>query len=208
MIAGAVYFSLADPTSVVGPKNGSPALVRPVDSNDHIFGNPSARVIIVEYADYDCDFCKDLHTTLHRVITERGANGQVAWVYRQFPLTELHPNAQKHAQAAECVALTAGNDAFWKFSDAMFANQPTDPSRYGALAQSAGAPTQAFQECYVNAESKVNARIAADRANALAAGARGTPYSIVIADGKAPIVMDGAYTEDAVNLILDQVLPR
>ena len=106
---------------------GNPALVRPVDATDHLLGNPAAPVVVVEYADFDCEYCKDFDTTMNQVIANEGANGQVAWVYREFPLTEIHPNAFSSAEAAECAAKVAGNDTFWKFADELFANQPVDP---------------------------------------------------------------------------------
>ena len=130
IVAVAVYFSVARPAErSTSSGTGNPALVRPVGSSDHILGSPTAPVMIVEYSDFDCDYCKGFHDILHQVIASEGADGKVAWIFRQFPLTELHPNARKHAEAAECVAKVAGNDAFWKFADALFKNQPTDPSR-------------------------------------------------------------------------------
>jgi len=54
---------------------------------------------------------------LHQIIANEGVGGNVAWVFREFPLIEIHPNALFNARAAECVAQVAGNDAFWKFAD-------------------------------------------------------------------------------------------
>ena len=206
IVAVAVYFSVARPQSSTGSRPGNPALVRPVNASDHILGNPTARVLIVEYADFDCDYCKGFEDILHQVIANEGAQGDVAWVYREFPLTELHPNAFTHAEAAECVAQTAGNDAFWKFADLLFKNQPVDPSRYGELAQSVGAGGTAFTTCFTSALSSVDARIKADRENALAAGAIGTPYSLILVKGQPPIVIDAAYSYDAVKLLVDEAL--
>ena len=206
VIAAAVYFSIAkEPSTSSG--QGNPALVRPVSSTDHILGNPAAPVTIVEYADFDCEFCKGEDDTLHQVIASEGAAGQVAWVYREFPLTEIHPGAQAAAQAAECVASTSGNTAFWAFADSLFKNQPVDPSQFGTLAGSAGVKDgNAFAQCYANASTTVAARIAADRQNALDVGARGTPYSLILVNGQAPVVMDGAYSYDAVKQLVDQAL--
>lgn len=208
IIAGAVYFSVAKKELSTSSGTGNAALVRPVGPTDHIFGNPAAKVIIVEYADFDCQFCKGFDETLHQIIANEGASGKVAWVYREFPLTEIHPNAMNNARAAECVAKTAGNDAFWKFADSLFANQPVDPMNYGVLAHAAGVSGDAFAACYANAATTVDARILADRQNALAIGARGTPYSLILVAGAAPIVMDGAYPYDAVKQLVDQALAK
>jgi len=203
IVAAAVYVSMPKTPSSGA---GNPALVRPVSASDHILGNPAAPVMIVEYSDFDCEYCKDFHNTLHQIIANAGANGKVAWVFRQFPLSEIHPNAFSHARAAECVATVEGNDVFWKFSNALFANQPIDPSRYGELASSIGISGAAFAACFANASSTLDARIMADRQNALDVGAQGTPYSLILVAGKPPVVMEGAYSYDAVKQLIDQAL--
>jgi protein-disulfide isomerase len=178
-----------------------------VGAEDHILGSPDAPVKIIEYADYDCEYCRDFSDTVRKVIATSGAKGEVAWVYRQFPLVELHPNARAHARAAECVAKVAGNEAFWRMSDLLFANQPADPSRYGAFAKEAGVEDEtAYAHCYAEAASTVDARIDADQQNALAIGASGTPYSIVLVRGGRPLVLDGAYSYDALKEIVDAAL--
>ena len=205
IVAGAVYLSIQKvPTTDTG--NDTPSLLRPVDATDHILGNPAAKVLIVEYSDFDCDFCKTYHETLHQIIAAAGANGQVAWVLREFPLIEIHPNALPSARAAECVAETAGNDAFWKFTDILFQNQPVDPIRFGEYAKAAGISGDAFATCYANAATTVEAGILAGRQNALAMGAEGTPYSIILTAGKAPVLLKGAYPYDAVKQLIDQAL--
>lgn len=203
IVAIAVYISV--PKSPLASAGGA-ALVRPVSTNDHILGNPTAPVMIVEYSDFDCTFCKDFNDTLHAVIANEGVNGKVAWVYREFPLTELHPNALSHAKAAECVAETAGNDAFWKFEDTLYKRQPVAPEQYGEIASDAGISNTSFATCFANASTTIDARIAADRQNALDMGANGTPYSVLLVAGKAPVVMNGAYSYDAVQQLIDAAL--
>lgn len=203
LVAVAVYAST--PMRAM-PTAGNPALVRPVGPSDHILGNPAAPVVIVEYADFDCEFCKGFNDTLHQIVADEGDNGKVALVYREFPLTELHPDAMQDAEAAECAAQAGGNDAFWAFADSLFANQPADPSTFGALAAAAGIPGNTFAACYAGASSAVDARILADRDNALAVGATGTPYSLILVSGEPPIVMDGAYSYDAAKQLVDQAL--
>jgi protein-disulfide isomerase len=211
IIAGGIIIAVAVYASM--PKRvqtgaGDPALVRPISASDHILGNPAAKVLIVEYCDFDDEFCKSLDDTLHQVIASEGTNGEVAWVFREFPLTELHPNALAHAKAAECVAQVAGNDAFWKFANLLFANQPVDPANYGTLAKEANIPGEAFATCYSSesAAKPLMEHIAADRQNALDSGAVGTPYSLIVVAGRPPIVMDGAYPYDAVKQLVDQAL--
>ncbi len=206
VIATAIYVSMPKKPSV-DSNAGNPALVRPVGVNDHILGNPAAKVMIVEYSDFDCEFCKDFHETLHQVIASEGADGDVAWVFRQFPLSEIHPNALSHAKAAECIAQVGGNDAFWKFADTLFASQPANPAHYGEFARSTGIlGTDVFASCYASASTTLSAHISADRQNALDVGAIGTPYSLILVTGKPPVVMNGAYSYEAVKQLVDQAL--
>lgn len=201
IVAIAVYASQPN-TAALG------SLVRPVSSADHILGNPAARVMIVEYSDFDCEYCKVFHETLHQIIANEGASGEVAWVFREFPLSEIHPNAFSHARAAECAASVAGNDAFWKFTDALFNAQPINPANYGAIAASVGMADNTFAACYASSSQALDARITADRKNALDMGARGTPYSLILVAGKDPVVMVGGYSYDAVKQLVDQALAQ
>ncbi|KKR42528.1 MAG: Sodium/proton antiporter [Candidatus Woesebacteria bacterium GW2011_GWB1_40_12] len=84
---------------------------------DYVKGDKSARVLLFEYSDYDCPFCKRVHPTLQTLLD--GNAGKVAWVYRQFPLDQLHPTARSKSEAALCAGKLGGNDAFWAFSDAL-----------------------------------------------------------------------------------------
>ncbi|TSC70523.1 MAG: DSBA oxidoreductase [Parcubacteria group bacterium Gr01-1014_49] len=203
IIAGALYFSVPKlfPTTIEHS-----SLVRPVTTSDHILGNPAAPAIIVVYCDFESAFCKDFDDTLHQIVANEGINGKVAVAYRAFPLSELHPNALSHARAAECIAETGGNDAFWKFEEALFKNQPVEPTRYGTFASALGISGDAFAQCYVDAATTVDARIEADRQNALDIGANGAPYSLILVTGKPPLVMAGAYPYDAVQKLIDQAL--
>lgn len=206
IVAVAVYVSTPRQQSSTASGSGNPALVRPVDASDHILGNPAAPVMIVEYSDFDCTYCKGFNDTLHQIIANEGADGNVAWVFREFPLTEIHPDAMRNAEAAECAASAGGNDAFWAFADDLFANQPADAARYGTFAQQIGIPGGAFASCYADASTTVDARIMADRQNAIDIGAQGTPYSLILVTGKPPVVIPGAYPYAAVQQLVDTAL--
>ncbi|MBI2410123.1 thioredoxin domain-containing protein [Candidatus Kaiserbacteria bacterium] len=213
IVAGAVYVS-SYRSKVTG---GNPALVRPVSASDHIFGNPAARVMIVEYSDFDCIPCKEFEVILRQVVASEAASGSVALVFRHFPLTELHPNALALAKAAECAGEAGGNEAFWRFADALFANQPVSPSGLGALAMQAripgsGADTDGntFATCYASesASKPLVERIMRDRQNALDMGAQGAPYTVILRSGMAPIVMNGAYSYYAVKELVNRALGK
>lgn len=205
IVALAVYVTLSKQSAF---NLGSPAtLVRAVGASDHILGNPGAKVVIVEYCDFEAEFCKSFHDTLHQIIADEGTNGEVAWVFREFPLIEIHPRALSDAKAAECAGAVDGNDAFWKFTDSLFVNQSATAPLYGDLARKSGIlATDAFASCFASASTTLSARIEADRQDALESGATGTPYSFILVAGKPPIVMEGAYSFDAVKQLVDQAL--
>lgn len=89
--------------------------ISPVTTDDHIMGNIDSEVIIVEYSDLECPYCKKFGETMKEVVAE--SNGQVAWVYRHWV---VHQNALPKAGAAECVSKIKGSDAFWKYIDLVF----------------------------------------------------------------------------------------
>jgi protein-disulfide isomerase len=203
IVAGAVYISMPKFSSI---GMGNSALVRPISTSDHILGNPTAPVIIVVYSDFECAFCKDFHETLLRIITNEGSTGNVALVYREFPLIEIHPNALSHAKAAECIAQVDGNIAFWKFVDALYRKQPVNPLQYGELASRIGISSNDFAICFAGELTTIETRIMADRKNALDMGANGTPYSLILVAGKPPVVMNGGYPYNAVKQLVDEAL--
>jgi len=219
MIAGAIFFSggFGGGTGIApGVAKEQPQEVaeiepiRPIDENDHIRGNPNAPIVIVEYSDYDCPFCKNYHETMNNVMADYGSTGQVAWVYRHFPLEQLHPNAAGIALAAECVADIAGNEGFWTFSDLVFGerttNAPTNITKLADYAVEAGADKAAFESCV--SEGKFIAEVTEDFQDGAKAGVRGTPHSLVQVGGQQ-IVINGAQpyanVKQTIEALLDQI---
>lgn len=213
LIALAIYFSgigttaAPAPTPAPEPTTQASGKIRPVDSTDYIKGNPNAPILIVEYSDYDCPFCKQFHETMTRIMDEYGVGGRVAWVYRQFPLTQLHPNADRISQAALCVGELGGNDAFWKYTDKIFAernlNEPTDVSQLPGYAEEVGVTKDSLLACLESgkhAETIVNSL-----KDGAQAGIQGTPQSYVIVGNQmAPI--NGAQPYAVVKQVIDNLL--
>ena len=100
-----------------GNKKPLEITLRSVSPDDHILGNPNAKIVIVEYSDLDCPFCKSFHNTMHQIIKE---DGDVAWIYRHYPIPQLHPNAPKKAEETECAFDQKGNEGFWAYADKVF----------------------------------------------------------------------------------------
>jgi protein-disulfide isomerase len=119
-------------TALKGEKGASKIDLDPVTEKDHIAGNPSADLILVEYSDPECPFCKKFHTTMLQVMDTYGKDGKVAWVYRHFPLDAIHSKARKEAEAIECAGELGGNDKLWaylnKLEEITPANNQLDPS--------------------------------------------------------------------------------
>lgn len=92
--------------------------LKPIADDDHIRGNKSASVAIVVYSDLECPFCSMFHTTLNQLLKDMPNDIKV--VFRHFPLTSLHKNAQEMAESSECAASIGGEEKFWLFADKLF----------------------------------------------------------------------------------------
>lgn len=204
-IAAAIYFGNSK-TNAQQP-NQAPTVFAPVTAADHILGNPKAKVIIVEYSDTECPFCKVFHQTMNDIMNEYGASGNVAWVYRQFPLS-IHPKAPKEAEATECVGKLGGNEKFWQYLNKIFevtpSNNGLNPTLLPSIAKDLGIDEAAFTACLSSGETK--ARIDADLASGLKAGVAGTPHSLIIVKGKIVGVIGGAQPIAAVKEAIDAAL--
>src|SRR3954465_4640898 len=89
-----------------------------VSAEDHIQGDPAAGVILVEYGDYECPHCGHAYPIIKQVQEHFGK--QLAFVFRNFPLSQMHPNAESAAEAAE---FAGAHKRFWEMHDAIFENQ-------------------------------------------------------------------------------------
>ena len=88
----------------------------------------------IEYGDFECPQCARAHAVLQAVLPELGED--VRFIFRNFPVRDIHPHAQMAAEAAESVAAHGGNEAFWDMHDVLFENQdalePDDLLGYAA----------------------------------------------------------------------------
>jgi protein-disulfide isomerase len=214
MIAIAIFFTSGnnEPVAtapVVTDNTAAASTVRSVSESDYILGNPNAPIVMIEYSDYDCPFCKQFHATMHQILDEYGVTGRLAWVYRQFPLVDLHPNAPQISEAALCVGDIAGNNAFWTFSDAVFDSRVetefTNVTKLPEFAAAAGVSRSEFTEC-MNSDRMMDT-LKADLSDGLAAGAQGTPYT-VIKVGNQEAVINGAQPYTVVKGIVENLISQ
>jgi len=220
LIAGAVVYSSrdfkgaysADKNQISQKQNQDEAEdklgnFRPITSDDHILGNPEAPVKIIEYSDFECPFCQRFHETMNRVVDEYA--GQVAWVYRHFPLDQLHSQARGEAVASECVAELGGNEAFWAFTNRFFELTPSNDQTnlsvvLPQIVSEIGIDQGAFDSCL--ASGKYDSHIQDDINDAQATGGRGTPWSIIVADNGQNFSVNGAQPYQSVKQLIDLAL--
>lgn len=196
----------AQPTRSTGSTDDYPKIT----TKDHILGNPNAPVKIIEYSDFECPFCKRFHVTMNEIISEAESSGNVAWIYRHFPLDSLHPrNARRAAVASECANELGGNDAFWQFTNGWFevspANDRTDfDTVVSQLVREIGLNENLFNECLLS--GKYDEHIQNDVDNAIATGGRGTPWSIVVAPNGKTFPLSGAQPYASVKQLIEIAL--
>ena len=218
LISATIWFANSTPsnrpdgssTASVGRQlSGSPAInnIKEVSSEDHIRGSIDAPVKLVEFSDLECPFCKRFHATAQQIFKDY--NGQVAWVYRHFPLTSLHSKAQPAGEAAECAFKLGGNDAFWAYIDRYFEVTPSNNQirldTLPVIAQDIGLDRSQFESCQAN-DTTIGDIVRSQYEDAVNSGGTGTPFSVVIArDGtKLPII--GAQPYESVRAVIEQAL--
>lgn len=189
-----------------GQPQPAPSAVKPVSKDDHIWGNKDAEVTIVEYSDTECPFCKRFHPTVLRVIDEY--KGKVNWAYRHFPLSQLHQNAQKEAEATECAYELGGNDAFWKYLNTILertsSNDGFPLENLTPLAKELKLDEKKFKECLDSGKQK--AKVQKDLDEGQAAGIQGTPGGFVLAKNGKSAVIEGAVPYEQLKGYVDQML--
>lgn len=203
MIAGAILLR-GSSSPVMLPSGQAVPEIREVSKQEHIWGNPDAKILIVEYSDLECPFCKRFHATMLQ-LTE--ARDDVAWVYRHYPLLELHPKAFKEALATECAADQGGNTAFWNYTNRLFeitpANNGLEESELPKIAEYVGLDVNAFNECL--ASEKFAEKVQADMKDGDIAGVRGTPFSLILKRGKVVDSIPGALPYEDLIKKLDAI---
>lgn len=178
--------------------------IRPVDDSDHIRGNKNAKVTLVEYSDLECPFCKRFHPTMQQALKEY--EGKIRWVYRHFPLDQIHPRARPAALASECVAALSGNDKFWDYTDKLFEGSPQTLSddQLTSIAASLGVNASQFSSCL--SSKQFENRVEQDLQDGQTGGITGTPGTIVIdAKGNKKLI-PGALPYEQVKPIIDEAL--
>lgn len=168
-----------------------------VGERDHVLGSSRAPVTLVEYGDFECPYCGAAYPIVKSVARRLGP--ELRFVFRNFPLRELHPHAELAAEAAEAAG---AQGVFWKMHDLMFEHQ-SDLSG-GALVRYAAIAVPDPQRWVVDMhERSFNARVREDLASGARSGVRGTPTFFI--NG---VRHDAAYDEVSLILALEDALDR
>lgn len=175
--------------------------MKPITNADYIVGNPSAKIKIVEYSDPSCPYCKVFHNTMKQVMTDYGTQGNVAWVYRGYPLLSKpgadgqipHPNAINESEAMECAGSLGGNEKFWAYTNRLYEITPSvtnvtpkgmDQKEIPKIAQYVGLNVTDFNNCV--STGKFKEKINAYLTEGINIGIYGTPSSIIVLDKAFP----------------------
>ncbi len=154
--------------------------VKPVSDSDHYEGKKDAAVSIVVYTDFECPYCKTFHDTAKQLLASYP--NDVKLIYRNYPLS-FHANAQKEAEASECAAKIGGNDAYWKYVNAIFDRTTSNGTGFALtslvpLAKEIGLKEKDFQTCLDGDQTK--SIVTTDQSEGSSAGVSGTPTGFVL----------------------------
>lgn len=147
----------------------------PVGPEDHIRGAANPVLTIVEYGDYQCPYCSEAESLLERMLAAH--SDRVALVFRNFPLTEMHPQALPAALTAE---YAGEHGDFWGAHDTLFAGQDRLGERlYETIIDRLGLSVSDFEHAVADRDSSLYKRIEADFESGIRSGANGTPAFFV-----------------------------
>lgn len=156
---------------------------------DHVKGADSPEFIMFEYSDYHCPYCQKFYPIGEEFVKK---NPNVQLVFRALPLAHANTAGPLH-EIAECIAKNNGNDAFWKFTDAVFADASISADNYmTTLAKYNIAGAESIKACYESGEMKSVVQKSVE--DAMAMGIQGTPNNILknVKTGEIRL-LEGAY---------------
>lgn len=141
----------------------------PVTREDHIQGSEGAEITLVEYGDYECPHCGRAHPIVKRIQKHFGK--RLRFVFRNFPMSRLHPHAEDAAEAAE---FAAAQGQFWEMHDLLFENQQRlGQALYVEIAEDLKLSSAAVHQALETRQYA--ARVRADFDSGVRSGVNGTP---------------------------------
>jgi protein-disulfide isomerase len=148
----------------------APKDVRIAIDNAPSLGRADARVVMVEFSDFDCPFCARFSAnTKDQLVREYVDSGKLRYVFRHMPLARLHPRAQRESEAAECAAR---QNKFWEMYPRLFTKSAMTDAELRAHALASGVSAAAFDQCFAG---QATAKVLTDLNDGTRAGVSGTP---------------------------------
>mgnify|MGYP001586240432 FL=1 len=209
-VAGNVVANNPSPTGAPS----QPSQVTASADDDAVLGDKNAPVEIIEFSDYQCPFCRKFWTeTFNQIKKEYIDTGKVKFVYRDFPLSSIHPVAEAAAEAANCVREKGGDKAYYKMHDKIFqegnildggdpnAGPVRGTAQFGATELKKWAKDLGYNIDGCLDSGKYADEVQKDLADGQAAGGQGTPYFVI--NGKP---LSGAQPFSAFKQVIDAEL--
>lgn len=167
-----------------------------ITKDDHIRGDFNASITLVEFSDFECPFCERHFPTLNKILSDY--KGKVRLVYKHFPLTQIHPNAQKAAEASECAS---EQGKFWEYHDKLFENQPQGYSldKFKQWAKDLRLNSGKFNNCLDS--GKFAQKVKDEQQEGVKKGVNGTPATFI--NGQ---LLSGALPYDSFKQEIDNLL--
>jgi len=187
----------------------SPSIILVSLDDDPVKGNPNAPLTIVEFSDFQCPFCRKFHSETLPLIEENYIKtGKVKFVYRDFPIQSIHPNAVPAALASECAD---EQGMFWEYHDLLFKNQKRweglqigdAKDNFKGYAVDLGLNTDSFNSCFETA--KYSDEINQDLQDGRIYGVTGTPGFFVGNEKIGYVTLKGAQPYSVFERLLDQL---
>jgi protein-disulfide isomerase len=222
LFGGLIYLSSRNAINVSDIKEQTVLGATEASGNiaDHTQGSKDNKVLLVEYGDYQCPGCGSAFQPL-KAVSEK-YNNQLTFVFRNFPLTSIHPNARSAAAAAETAGLMG---KYWQMHDLLYANQSSWQSastaertgQFADFAVQAGLNREEFLKNLTDKSKQINQKISFDQALGKKLGVSGTPAIYLngksvdqyVKDGKiVPSNTDGAGPIWSNAKALDELLIR
>lgn len=173
--------------------HATPRLILPVSERDHIRGSAEALVTLVEYGDYQCPYCGAAHPVVEEL--QRVLGDQLRFVFRHFPLSQIHPHAEGAAEAAEAAG---AQDMFWEMHATLYTHQHAlDGPHLIRYASSLGLDPTAFRDALI--ERAYADHVHEDFLSGVRSGVNGTPTFFI--DG---VRYDGPPDFDSLLMVLGE----
>lgn len=168
---------------------------------DQVYGNATSKVVVFEYGDFQCPSCVGAYTQLKEI--KEQYKQQIAFVFRNFPLTSIHPNAVASSAAAEAAGIQG---KFWEMHDQLYENQSSWSSAstsgrndiFGQYATAVGVSPDQYQTDLIG--KRVSEKIARDRALGAKIGVDSTPTVFIGSEKMGTEVIQNLVSGDGSKL--------